>query len=205
MRWHVCINVCVYHASLLQYRLPSEKWQPPTSLVHVSGNSSCYIMIHLHILPEMPFRFHSSGLDPIVCLLHNLSAGKMWGLIIPFFFSSFCLQPRAHTWGRLSSRINVSVADSSVNCKEKKGFRQRWICILFLLSHVQTVEKKIDSGVLCRTTGLERLWKQIVSTSQTTATSAIICYLCRDYMYLCIGQMAEWIDFMFLNAYMQYY
>ena len=84
---------------------------------HVTSWSTC----SADILPEMPFRFDSSGLDTIVCLLHNLSAGKMWSnffFFFLFFFSPCCFQLGAHTWGCLSPGINVSVADFTVNYGE---------------------------------------------------------------------------------------
>lgn len=49
----------------------------------------------------MPFRFDSSGLDTIVCLLHNLSAGKMWSPIF-FFFLPTLLLSAPHAYLRLS-------------------------------------------------------------------------------------------------------
>lgn len=63
-------------------------------------------------------------------------------------------------------------------------FRLRWICMVFELGHVQIGKKKIDSHVLCTCpSGSERLWKHVVSTSQTTAASCFICGLCR---YFCV-------------------
>lgn len=123
-----------------------EKWQPLTSLLrvspeihHVTSWSTC----SADILPEMPFRYDSSGLDTIVCLLHNLSAGMMWSL----FFFPCCFQLCAHNWGCLSSRINVSVADFTVDC-ERRDSGLQWICMLFELGHVQMGKKKIDARCL---------------------------------------------------------
>lgn len=76
----------------------------------VTSWSTCIAVILL----EMPVRFDSSGLDTIVCLLHNLSAGKMKSHS-PFLPPLCCFQLRAPTWGCLSCRINVSIADFTLD------------------------------------------------------------------------------------------
>lgn len=97
----------------------------------------------------MPFRFDSSGLDTIVCLLHNLSAGKMC-LFFPAAFNSMHI-PEVVCLPESMYLLQISLWIAEM------GLRLQCICMLFELGHVQMGEKKIDSGVLCTFTGLERL------------------------------------------------
>ena len=71
---------------------------------HVTSWSTC----SADILPEMPFRFDSSGLDTIVCLLHNLSAGKLWSNFFSFFFFPLLLSTR-RSYLRLSVSQNQCI------------------------------------------------------------------------------------------------
>ena len=107
---------------------------------HVTSWSTC----SADILPEMPFRFDSSGLDTIVCLLHNLSAGKMWSNFFFFFFSFFppaafnsALIPEVVCLPESMYPLQISLWTTG------KGFRLRWICMLFFeLGHVQMGGRK---------------------------------------------------------------
>lgn len=57
----------------------------------------------------MPFRFDSSGLDTIVCLLHNLSAGKMWSNFFFFYFFFPLLLSTRRSYLRLSVSRNQCI------------------------------------------------------------------------------------------------
>lgn len=82
----VCWRGCVFHACECPRCVCRastrclKKWQPPTFLLclspeihHVTSWSTC----SAHILPEKAFQVWLPWSGCIVCLLHNLSAGKM--------------------------------------------------------------------------------------------------------------------------------
>lgn len=111
----VCWRGCVFHACECPRCVCRastrclKKWQPPTFLLclspeihHVTSWSTC----SAHILPEKAFQVWLPWSGCIVCLLHNLSAGKM--PLTHTHTNTRCFQLCAHTWGCLSSRINVS-------------------------------------------------------------------------------------------------
>lgn len=99
-----------------------------------------------------------------------------------FFFSPLFLLSTPCTYLRLSVFINQCIR-CRFHCDLQSGDSDFDGFAWFLNWDVQIGEKKIDSHVLCTCpSGSERLWKHIVSTSQTAAASCFICGLCRYFV-----------------------